>query len=156
MVETAFVDLSAKVEQWNKNTAVAFSDGINGTILISKKTKKTARNWLKIQYPNRSASFYRYSLLSALIYLLLKPNLQEIRLIVVDKDYPGEESENQIRSRLLQFFHREGFHLRGIIISFQEVKGSKADILARSVFVGERDTDREVSLNEIKAVFTKR
>ena len=127
MPETVFVDLSAKVEQWNKNTAVAFSNGTKGSILISKRTKKAARDWLKVKYPNRSVSFYRYSLLSALIYLLLRPNLKEIRRVIVDKDYPGQESENRIRSRLLQFFHREGFYLGGSAISFQEVKGSKAD-----------------------------
>ena len=156
MSETVFVDLSAKVEQWNKNTAVAFSNGIKGSILISKKVKKAARNWLKTQYPNRSITFYRYNLLTVLIYLLLKPNLGKVGHIVIDKDYPGRGSENQIKSRLLQFLHRGNLRQRRVLVSFQEVKGSEADLLARNIFVGKKKADREVSLDEIKTVFTKR
>lgn len=156
MSETVFVDLSAKVEQWNKNTAVAFSNGIKGAILIDKKTKKAARDWLKIKYPNRGMTFYRYNLLTALIYLLLKPNLGKIGRIVIDKDYPGRESENQIKSRLLQFLHRGDLCPKRVLVSFQEVKGSKADLLARDIFVGKKKADREASLDEIKTVFAKR
>lgn len=156
MSYTVLVDLSAKVEQWSKNTAVTFSDGIKGSILISKRVKKATRDWLKIRYSNRSKAFYRYNLLAAFVYLLLKPNLSKIEHIVIDKDYPGLASENQIKGRLLQFFHRENLYLRGDFISFREIKGSKADVLARSVFVGKKKADREVSFGEIKVVFAKK
>jgi hypothetical protein len=48
------VDLSAKVEQWSKNTAVAFSDGIQGSILIESSIKRAARDWLRASRPNRT------------------------------------------------------------------------------------------------------
>ncbi len=153
MSETVFVDLSAKVEQWNKNTAVAFSNGIKGSILISKKVKKAARNWLKTEYPNHSTTFYCYNLLTVWIYLLLKPNLERIGHIVIDKDYPGQESEKLIKDFLLNFLHRDKPTLRGSFISFQEVRGSCADILARDIYQNKKEANRKITLEDIRQLW---
>lgn len=144
------VDLSAKVEQWSKNTAVAFSDGIQGSILIESSIKRAARDWLKTWCPNRGTAFYQYNLLAAFVYLLIKPHLQQIEHVVIDKDYPGEKNEGLIKVFLLNLLHREDPSLRGRFISFREVKGSAADILARRVYLGDKEADRKIAIKDIQ------
>jgi hypothetical protein len=153
MPHTVKVDLSAKVEQWSRDTAVAFSDGIKGTVLINKKVKKAARNWLHHRYPNRSLAFYTYLLLAILIYMAIKPHLPKIQHIEIDDDYPGVSSHDRIKNLLLNFLQIDDPSLRGNFISFREVRGSAADLLARRTYKGELETEREVSLNDIKGLF---
>lgn len=153
MTYTVEVDLSAKLEQWTKNTAVAFSDGIQGTILITSRVKREAREWLRDRYPKRSKRFYRYLLFAALVFLAIQPHLQQIGHVIIDRDYPGQQPEGQIKSRLLQFLHREDPKLRGDFVSFRELKGARADILARDIYQRNKKADRLVSLDDIRQVF---
>lgn len=150
MHHTVSVDLSAKVEQWSKDTAVAFSDGINGSIFVNKKTKKAARNWVKTVYPNRKPTFYVYLLFAILIYLAIKLYVDKIRHIEIDQDYSGSQTEGDIKSWLLHLLHRHNPSLRGRFISFREIKGSNADILAREIFQEARPADRKIYLSDIK------
>jgi len=147
------VDLSAKVEQWSKNTAVAFSDGIQGSILIESSIKRAARDWLRIRYPGRRNAYYVYNLLVAFIYLLIKPYLEQIEQAVIDKDYSGAESERLIKVFLLNFLHRDDPSLRGRFISFREVRGSAADVLVRRVYLGDKEADRKITLKDIQQLF---
>jgi len=147
------VDLSAKVEQWSKNTAVAFSDGIQGSILVESSVKRAARDWLRTRFPNRSKAFYRYNLLAAFVYLLIKPHLQQVEHVVIDKDYPGEKNEGLIKVFLLNLLHRDDPSLRGGFISFREVRGSAADILARRVYLGNEEADRKITIEDIQQLF---
>ena len=147
------VDLSAKVEQWSKNTAVAFSDGIQGSVLISRRVKQAARDWLKIRHPGRRNAYYVYNLLAAFIYLLIKPYLEQIEQVVIDKDYPGEESEGLIKVFLLNLLHRDDPSLRGRFIGFREVKGEAADMLARRVYLGDKKADRKIAIKDIQQLF---
>lgn len=147
------VDLSAKVEQWSKDTAVAFSDGIQGSILVESSIKRAARRWLRTWHPNRSKAFYRHNLLAAFVYLLIKPHLQQIEHVVIDKDYPGEKNEGLIKDFLLNLLHWEDPSLRGEFVSFREVRGSAADILARRVYLGDKGADRKITVKDIQQLF---
>ena len=147
------VDLSAKVEQWSSNTAVAFSDEIQGSILISSRVKRAVRDWLRIRYPGRRNTYYVYNLLAAFIYLLVKPYLEQIEQVVIDKDYSGEESERLIKVFLLNLLHRDDPSLRGKFISFREVRGEAADVLARKVYQEEKDADRRITVTEVRQLF---
>ena len=147
------VDLSAKVEQWSKNTAVAFSDGIRGSVLISRRIKRAARDWLRIRYPGRRNVYYVYNLLAAFIYLLIEPYLEQVEQVVIDKDHPGKESERLIKVFLFNFLHRDDPSLRGRFISFREVRGSAADVLARRVYLGDKEADRKIAIKDIQQLF---
>jgi hypothetical protein len=147
------VDLSAKVEQWSKNTAVAFSDGIQGSILVESNIKRAARDWLRTWHPNRSKAFYRYNLFAAFVYILINPYLQQIEHVVIDKDYPGEKNERLIKVFLLNFLHREDPSLGGEFISFRELRGSAADTLARRVYLGDKEADRKIAFKDIQLLF---
>lgn len=147
------VDLSAKVEQWSKNTAVAFSDGIQGSVLISRRVKQATRDWLRIRYPDHRNIYYVYNLLAAFVYLLISPYLEQIEQVVIDKDYSGAESERLIKVFLLNLLHRNDPSLRGRFISFREVRGSAADVLARRVYLGDKEADRKIAVEDIEQLF---
>lgn len=155
MVYRVSVDLSAKVEQWTKDSAVVFSDGISGSILVKKKVKKSARNWLRIIYPDHRPTFYAYLLFAAFIYLLIKPYLDQISHLVIDRDYPGIEPQRDIKDFLLNFLHDDIPSLGGGFISFRRVGGSTADILARNVFREKTTAGREIGLDEVQELFEK-
>ena len=144
------VDLSAKVEQWSKNTAVAYSNGIQGSVLVRSKIKQKMRDWLKVRYPNRRQAFYYRLLFALFIYILIKPVLNKLEYIVIDRDYPGKESEQVIKDFLLNFLQHGEPSLRGGFIKFREVRGSKADVMARDVYEENREADREISLREMQ------
>ena len=153
MPHTIEVDLSAKVEQWSRDTAVAFSDGISESILVKKKVKKAARDWLHERYPNRSSTFHTHLFLATLIYIAIRPYLPEIRRIEIDDDYPGASSHDRIKNLLLNFLQTDKPSLRGNFIGFREVRGSSADILARRTYEGREEAKREINLNDIKKLF---
>jgi hypothetical protein len=155
MSHTVLVDLSAKVEQWSKDTAVVFSDGIQGSALVSKKVKKQARDWLKAHYPKQKQAFYHYFLFAVFIYLLIRPYLPQIRRLVVDLDYPGEHSKRRIKDFLLDLLRHDQPGLRSHFLTFREVRGSKADQIARSIFKRRKVADRKIILQDIQTVFAK-
>jgi hypothetical protein len=148
-----YVDASAKVEQWTRDSAIAIADGIQASILVKGKVKGKARNWLRARYPNRRRAFYVNLLFSILIYLVAEPHLKHIGHLCIDADYTDQDQE--IKSWLLHFLHRHDPTLRGEFISIHRVKGSKADLLAREIFEGKQTADRNVSLEEIVAVFDR-
>jgi len=72
---------------------------------------------------------------------------------VIDKDYPGEKNEGVIKDFLLSLLHREDPSLRGGFISFLEVGGSAADMLARRVYLGDKKADRKIAIKDIQQLF---
>lgn len=153
MGQTVSVDCSAKVEQWSKDTALAFSNSVQGSVLVKKKVKQQARNWLKRHYPHRSSSFYTFQLFAAFVCLLIKPHLSAVERLQIDRDYPGQQTENILKAILLNFFQHINPSLRKGFIQFRGVKGSKADRLARSIFQQQQPADRIISFEEIQALF---
>jgi hypothetical protein len=104
MPHTVEVDISAKVEQWSKDTAVAFSDGISGSILIKKKVKKAARDWLHERYPNRGPAFYTHLLLATLTYITIKPYLPEIQQLRLTMIIPGSPVTTELKTCFSTFY----------------------------------------------------
>ncbi len=153
MPHTVSVDLSAKTEQWTKDSAVAFSDGIQGSMLVRSRVKQQARRWLERRYPNRRSTYYTFLMFALMVYLLIEPHLDEIEHVVIDQDYPGKENEGLIKDFLLNFLHNAGYKIRGRYISFREVRGSQADVLAREIYRGREKPDRRISLSEIQQLF---
>lgn len=152
MPHTVAVDLSAKMEQWTKDTAVAFSDGIQGSILIRSRVKRRARRWLERRYPHRRSTYYTFLMLALAVYLLIRPHLDEIEHVVIDQDYPGRENEGEIKSWLFHLLHRDDPSLRGRFVRFREVRGTRADVLAREVYRGNKEPDQMVTLNDLQQI----
>ena len=141
------IDQSGKVEQTNKVTVVAFSNGKNGSIKLRAKDKR----YLQDIYRNaKKPKAYMIQVFSALLYLLLERSKLEKTMIVVDKEYPGHE--DIIRSYLIQLAHKR----RKIILYPEEIrfslvgKTSNAHAVASKAFKTNR-TDFAANAEEILA-----
>ena len=105
------VDQSIKIEQTNHDTALAFSDGIRHRILVPARVKREAISYLRTRgkYAKR---LYLWLFVLAL-YHLLKDYLNQLTVVVVDVEYPG--NEENIKGLLLHLLHRRTRHLPRII-----------------------------------------
>ncbi|MBX3054415.1 MAG: hypothetical protein KF753_23280 [Caldilineaceae bacterium] len=153
MTRTVYIDLSAKIEEWSADSAIAMTNGGETVFLVRARVKRQARDWLKKSGNKRREAVYIYRLLSALVYLISAPELSNIELLIIDADYPGTRPAAAIRNELVPLLQRERRHFSGKRIRFQQVKGSKADRLARDVFRGKIQAQREITLEEIVSVW---
>lgn len=156
MSQIVYVDLSAKVEQWTVNSGIAMAstaeNGVSKTLLIHASVKQQARDRIMAKHGRKSV---RYRLLAILVYLSVKDNLKEIRQIVIDKDYAGEEAESTIKNVLLHLLRSQKADIPAGFIQFNNVKGSEADERARQVFRGKEKPSRVIGWAELKALLNK-
>ncbi len=152
MTHIVYIDLSAKLEQWSCNSVVALSDGFSHTILVQSQVKQQARDLLIAQHGRKSV---RYRLLAAMIYLLVRDDLNNIRQIVIDRDYTGHQSEATIKNLLLHHLRRRIPDLDAGFVRFEEVRGSRADQLARRVYLRKQKADRVIRFEELAEFLRK-
>jgi len=146
---TAYVDLSAKIEQWPKNSAVAMSNGVSKAYLVTGEIKQRARALLTTLHGRKTV---RYRLLAALVYLAVKEDLRDIRQIVIDKDYGGTDAEATIKNVLLRLLRSDKPDTPAGFVRFDNVKGSQADELARQVYNGKKKPTRIVIWAEMESI----
>lgn len=153
-MRTVYIDLSAKLEQWAADSVVAMADGGENVLIVPAKVKQAAREWLKEQdrHPRRE-TVYLYRLLATLVTLIAGPELDSIDGIVIDDDYPGASSAAAIKNELIPLLKQKQPDFMGRQVFFQQVKGSRADRLARRVFLSKRREGRIVTLGEIQKVW---
>lgn len=149
MAHIVYIDLSAKMEQWNRDSAIAISNDTCKVYLVRAKEKQRLRRLLIELHDGRST---QYRALAVLVYLVVRYDLSDIKRIVIDKDYSGRQAEATIKNLLLQLLRRENPDLKGSIIQFDYVAGRDADIQARAVFRRERKPDRVLRFAEIEKV----
>lgn len=150
MTRTVYIDLSAKTEEWRLDSVVAMTNGGDTVLIVSSKVKRDARDWLKEQDgQKRKEAVYVYRLLASFIFLAVGSDLGTIDQIVIDDDYPGTGPASAIKNELIPLLHRRQENFRGKQIHFQRVKGSRADLLARSVFQSKQRDGRQLTLQDI-------
>lgn len=140
------VDQSGKVERTQVNTALAFSDGIEASILILAVEKRECVRRLR-QRGESGTTFY-LKLFAAALFLLLKDYLGQFGVITMDVEYPGKEDE--IRAMLLNHIWEidPGFSKERIV--FRRIgKKSRAHRKALAVYRGEEKPDRKVRAREL-------
>lgn len=145
------IDQSEKIEYTHKNTVVAFSNGIFGSIIIKSKEKR------KIQEIFRKAGkpkIFVYDLFAALIFILLKKHINKIERIVIDEEYPGKE--NIIKNFLLREIRkiRPNFFKESIIFA-RIGKKSPAHFLAYGITTNKNRADIEVLAEDVMKVLIK-
>jgi hypothetical protein len=145
----AYVDLSAKAEHWATDSAVAVSNGIRGVYLVPAKVKQNAKRLLTELYGSKSITYRVFALL---VYLALREHLPVTRQLIIDKDYTGANVEGTIRNLLLHYLQRDGYAVEAGFFRFAHIKDSRADLLARQVFMREARPTREISWAEVEAV----
>jgi hypothetical protein len=150
---TVYVDLSAKVEQWVRDSAVVMAnEQQQRAFLVPHNVKQKARRLIKKLYGAKSD---RYRLLTVLVYLVVRESLDTIDLIVIDKDYDGPQAEATIKNLLLALIRINKPDATSGMIIFENVKGSKADKLAKRIYDGKATAERVVSYEEIARLLQK-
>ena len=137
------VDQSIKVEQTNRDTVIAFSNGEQFALLISARVKREAISYLQ-NAGRKQKRIYLWLFVLAL-YHLLKHHTARVSVIVIDVEYDGQEQN--IKALLLQFLG--GVKSKRPQIIFHSIgKKSNAHALAISIVRGERKANRAISLEE--------
>lgn len=147
-----YVDLSANAEQLAQDSAIAVSDGVRWVCLARSKVKRHLAHQLAERYGRRHL---QYRLLAVLVYLAVGDHLSEIRQIVIDRDYTGETAENVIKSILFSLVRQHIPDVNPGFVRFDNIKGSRADRLARAVFLGDVKPNTVLTVAEVDRLLGK-
>lgn len=138
-----FVDISAKIESWDKPSVIAVSNDHTRALFVSAETKRAA---IHLAY---GATPPQYLLMAVLTYIVVAPEIERVSSITLDRDYSGDVAERTIRRLLLEFLRRHRPKLRAAAIRMQNIAGTTADRHARAVYKGKAVADGEITLEKI-------
>jgi len=82
------IDQSGKIEETNKNTVLAFSNGKHGVVLIRSKTK---RQLLEMFRRIGKPKLFIYRTFTAGIFLLVEPYITSLSTIAIDTEWLGKD-----------------------------------------------------------------
>ena len=140
------VDQSGKVEDTRVDTVLAFSNGMNYTILIPAKVKRIVTKQLRGR--GKTKRGITLLLFSACLFLLLRDHLEQIERVTIDVEYLGKDAD--IRGNLLYHVHRHGLMLHKDQIAFRQVgKRSSAHTRALAIYRGEYKPNRRITTDEL-------
>lgn len=137
------VDQSNKVEQTEKDTVVALSNGVKLTILMRSKDKRFLQEVFRSRGEPRNFVLFTFS-------LLLTRLLKHAKLAVpvrIDLEYKG--NEDIIREKLILYSKRLGYDLDRSLITFKSIgKRSPAHKLAGKVTARKQNPDLRITIEE--------
>ncbi|MFH0857033.1 MAG: hypothetical protein V1860_03995 [bacterium] len=136
------IDQSGKVEDTNKLTVVAFSNGKIKSLQISAREKqKLVKAMRGIDHPKQ---VFIFKIFACLIFLLINSEKEEY--ITIDKEYPGHEAI--IKGMILSLFYK--IKNKAPDIMFAEIgKKSMAHKTAIAIFRKERKADIIIRADDI-------
>jgi hypothetical protein len=140
---TVHIDISAKLEEWMKSSFIAVGNGVTRVLMIRADVKVAALRYLP------AGEKPQFALMAILTYIAIKPNLHQIRGVVLDRDYSGNAAKRIITRRLVELIRRDVPTFKAASIKIDNIAGSEADQLARDAFKGERQVDGEITLSDI-------
>jgi hypothetical protein len=143
---TAYVDISAKIEQWHLPSAVAVSNGSGWALWVSPEIKQRLRARIV------SAPPPQYEIMAILAFLALRPRLTQISRIVLDADYSGDTAQRIVIRNLVDLIRGDLPTFKAAHIRMAMVAQTRADILARQVFGGKTQPNHIVSWSEVEAL----
>ena len=141
------VDVSAKIEAWEKPSLIAVANDHARVLLVTAATKQAAARL--VATGDEPA---QYALLAVLTYLAVLPDLDHLSSITLDRDYSGQVAERRVLRRLLGLLRRQRPKLKASALRMDNIAGSQADRLARAAYRGLRRPDGEIRLEEIAAL----
>jgi hypothetical protein len=147
-----YVDLSAKVEQWERDSVVAACNGVARVYLIPGRVKQQLRRWLMSRYRRTSIHYRAFALF---VYLAIREDLAAIDQVIIDQDYTGADVEGTIKNLLLDLMRAGKPGVTAGFIRFENVADSTADVYARETFMRKRAPDRTVSFEDLLAILEK-
>ena len=136
------VDQSGRTDRLSEDTAVAFSNGIQCSVLITAAVKRICYHELRARHVRKKLAGVR--LFAAALVILLRDHSKELELVCIDQEYPGWEGE--ISRHLLRHLPQ----LRSDQICFVQIgKKSPAHDLAWRTWRREREPDKRVTVKEL-------
>lgn len=104
------IDQSGRTDRLNEDTVVAFSDGIQSSILLTAAVKRVC--YFKLRERKMSKKVAVVTLFAAGLVILLQGRGKEMETICIDMEYPGWEGEIlQQLLRRLRWYARAKFTL---------------------------------------------
>jgi len=144
------IDQSGKVEDTNRLTIVAYSNGRTKSLMITAKDKKAIQSIFR--RINQTRVFIS-KVFAAAIFVLIKADYKKIDTLVIDNEYPGHE--NIIKRYLREFIDANGLKSDAIEIHIQSIgKKSKAHNAAWHAFHFKK-ADMKVSAQELINIIFK-
>jgi hypothetical protein len=147
---TVFVDISTKVETWDKDSVIALSNDHSRALLIPASVKIQAASLFPSSPP------VQFRLLAIFTYMVIRSDLNHVRRIVIDRDYSGEKAERFIKAELITLIRQDYPTFKLGYIRISQIAGSRADILAREAYRGNLPIDGVITLEEIQDVLAKK
>ena len=95
------IDQSGKIEQTDKNTVIAYSNGTQRAILIHRKVKRQIQEMFR---ERGITKYFIYQTFAVGVYLLIR-NLKEIQKITIDQEYP--EKDRLIKQIILDLLKKK-------------------------------------------------
>lgn len=150
MAHVVEIDQSFKFENTQKDTIIAFANGITYSICIPASVKRECIRELRIK------GFYGpkmyIKIFAICLFLLLKKKISKINHIIIDKEYTGREG--QIKDSLINLFRRAEYTISYDQIIFNLVgKKSNAHITALKTLRKERKPDQIITVKDILEEF---
>ncbi|TSC93807.1 MAG: Uncharacterized protein CEN87_757 [Parcubacteria group bacterium Licking1014_1] len=145
------IDQSGKIENTSKDTVIAFSNRVFGSIIFKARNKREVQ---KIFRKTGKHRIFVYHLFAILIFLLIKNHIKEIDQIIIDNEYPGKSAT--IKDFLLREIRKKqpGFSKDNVL--FNNIgKKSRAHYIAYGVAIGKKLSDKEISIKEVLRLFVK-
>jgi hypothetical protein len=135
------VDQSWKIENTNKHSVLAFSDGFASSVLIPAKDKKLLQEFFRAA---GKPEMFVYRTFAILAYHLVKDCLDKIDTIVFDREYPSKEA--LIKDLFLQLVRKDKPDFDKNSIWFDEIgKKSNAHWEAYWVFKSEKEPTKIIT-----------
>lgn len=142
------VDQSGKIEQTWLDTVIAFSNGIQYSVLLPAKAKK------RLIQRHRSERQILLKLFVICIYYVIKDYLDELELIIIDNEYEGKQ--NYIKSSLLRLIRRDSPHFSSKSIRIAQItKMSDAHAVAISITRGHSKSQKTLSEKDVEQMMSQ-
>lgn len=110
------IDQSGKIEDTNRLTAIAFSNGIEHSLIISAKEKRLVQFQLRrLGQPRVLIS----KVFAIGIFILIKNYINKIDTIIIDEEYPGKN--HVIHDYLMELIRRHSYDFDGKQIQFTRI-----------------------------------
>jgi hypothetical protein len=143
----AEIDMSGRVEETNRATALALANDVSVCISISAKEKQQLIKAM-LKRKSQKRTVIHVTIFSTLLFLLLREHVEKLDLVAIDPEYPGYEPV--IKNQLLGHCENNELGVDKECIYFEQVgKKSPAHDLAIKVYQGKATADRVVTAKEI-------
>ena len=144
------VDQSGKIGQTNADTVLAFSNGESFTVMIPKQVKQICLRELRSRQIAATDIYLR--MFAVGLYFLLQSHLHKLDLVVVDREYPGQEQK--IKQQLYNLLRRRGQKPRHSQLVFGYIgKKSNAQFLSLGVYRGTQKADLILTVEDVLREF---